>query len=55
MATVGAAVAIKELPYWIALPFWIETTTAIAILSVFTVVALVTISDWRTQWASSKD
>lgn len=49
LSSLGLSALIGELPFWIALPWWVEAPMIIPVLSVFIIFGLVTLGEKRTQ------
>lgn len=49
LASLGAAAFIGEIPFWITLPWWVETAMVVPVLSVLLVVGLISLGEYRTK------
>lgn len=49
LSSLGLSALLGELPFWLALPWWVEAPMVIPVLSVFMIFGLVTIGEKRTK------
>ena len=49
LASLGLSALLGELPFWITLPWWIEATMVIPVLSVLIIIGLVSLNEYRTK------
>jgi hypothetical protein len=49
LSAFGLSALLGEIPFWVTLPWWIETAMVIPVISVLTIYTLVTIGEKRTK------